>query len=398
MSILFSQTSSSLALSLKVLFVSISVLSAAVLLKLSAPAIADFAVTDVPSFYNVVVSWLRPPYLYLVINCIIVTIVASSKLQSKLGDVCPSPSVTPPLMTTTPVPVASQPMVIFPDLVKHYDYDAVQTVKLDQEVFQYTTNNFIRSGVNQFETTVFEDNKDFVDVNPAVKLEREVFEHPAANNFVGNGPNDYETKVFKADKTSTTRITNAAPAPGEPEMNDYQREVVLAKSSPSPSPISRRDSSEFSFSNEKPPVSKRIGHRRAVRSSPEGGKAALGVSKAKKQDTLESTWRTITEGRAMPLARHLRKADTWEVHGGRHQNQTSEDQKMTKSETFKDQSNNSLLTRSPGSGKLKKEPSLSQDELNRRVEAFIKKFNEDMRLQRQESLKQYMEMIDRGAH
>lgn len=124
----------------------------------------------------------------------------------------------------------------------------------------------------------------------------------------------------------------------------------------------------------------------------------MGVSKVKKQDTLESTWKTITEGRAMPLARHLKKADTWETHGGRHHNQTPENQKMTKSETFKDRTNNSILTQSPGSGKLKKEPSLGQDELNRRVEAFIKKFNEDMRLQRQESLKQYREMINRGAH
>lgn len=412
MSILFSQSSSSLALPLKIIFISTSVLSAAVLLKLSAPAIADFAVTDVPSFYNVVVSWLRPPYLYLVINCIIVTIVASSKLQSKLGDVSLSPSPTPPLMTTTitnpPVTVAPQPMVIFPETVKHYDYDAVTvnrdallTVKLeDQEVnFEFASSNFIRSGLDQFETRVSEANKDFVDLNPAVKFEGGVFEHPAANNFVSKGLSDYETKFFIADKSSGNMIMNAAPAPRkEPDIYNFDPEVSVTKSSPSPSPIGRRDSSDFSFSNEKPPVSKRIGHRRAVRSSPEGGKAALGVSKAKKQDTLESTWKTITEGRAMPLARHLRKADTWETHGGRHHNQTPENQKMTKSETFKDRTNNSILTQSPGSGKLKKESSLGQDELNRRVEAFIKKFNEDMRLQRQESLKQYREMINRGAH
>lgn len=131
-----------------------------------------------------------------------------------------------------------------------------------------------------------------------------------------------------------------------------------------------------------------------------GGKTVLGVSKTKKQDTLESTWKTITEGRAIPITRHLRKSDTWErdshVHGaGRHQ--PPPEKTMAKSETFNDRTN----TRSPSpgsSGKPKREASLGQDELNRRVEAFIKKFNEEMRLQRQESLNQYMEMINRGAH
>ncbi|GFQ07363.1 hypothetical protein PHJA_002880400, partial [Phtheirospermum japonicum] len=154
----------------------------------------------------------------------------------------------------------------------------------------------------------------------------------------------------------------------------------------------------------KPPVSKRFGHRRNVKASPEGVKTVLGVSKPKKQDTLESTWRTITEGRAMPKTRHLKKSDTWErdnhLHGrqGHHQQEKKTPQKtMTKAETFNDRTN----TRSPspgssdGSGKLRREASLSSDELNRRVEAFIKKFNEEMRLQRQESLNQYKEMVSR---
>lgn len=105
----------------------------------------------------------------------------------------------------------------------------------------------------------------------------------------------------------------------------------------------------------------------------------------------------------MPLTRHLRKSDTWENHPAHTTNAKDfpDYSKMTKSETFNDRTirkkNSPMLSRSSGSGKLKKDPSLGQDELNKRVEAFITKFNEDMRLQRQESLNQYMEMINRGA-
>ncbi|KAA8519859.1 hypothetical protein F0562_014051 [Nyssa sinensis] len=155
---------------------------------------------------------------------------------------------------------------------------------------------------------------------------------------------------------------------------------------------------------EKPRVSARFGHRKPVKASPEGGRA-LRVAKPKRNETLENTWKMITDGRHMPLTRHLRKSDTWQTHD--HHMEASplardqSPQMVYKSETFKDRTNfnpPSSVSSSPGSGKLRKEPSLSQDELNRRVEAFIKKFNEEMRLQRQESLNQYMEMINRGAH
>lgn len=130
----------------------------------------------------------------------------------------------------------------------------------------------------------------------------------------------------------------------------------------------------------------------------------LGVSKPKRQDTLENTWRKITEGRSMPLTRHLRKSDTWESHGRRSPTMVVEpatpppSKVMKKSETFKEGRGGGSPSPSPGgSGRLKREPSLTQDELNRRVEAFIKKFNDEMRLQRQESLKQYQEMMGRGG-
>ncbi|KAL2472621.1 hypothetical protein Fot_48357 [Forsythia ovata] len=140
-----------------------------------------------------------------------------------------------------------------------------------------------------------------------------------------------------------------------------------------------------------------------------GSKIILGVSKPNMQDTLQSTWKIITEGRAMPLTRHLRKSDTWERDGHvqgrrRHlplQQQEKTPQKITKAETFNHLLNTTSPQLSPSpsvSHKLKREASPSQDELNRRVEAFIKKFNEEMRIQRQESLNQYMEMINCTSH
>lgn len=96
----------------------------------------------------------------------------------------------------------------------------------------------------------------------------------------------------------------------------------------------------------------------------------------------------------------MKKCDTWENHG-RHIDFSELDPfQVKKSETFKERTNRPppAITSPPGSGKLRREPSLSQDDLNRRVEAFIRNFNEQMRLQRQESLNQYMEMINRGSH
>lgn len=73
-------------LSLKVLLISTGLVSMAVALKVSVPVVVEFAVSEVPSFWSFVLSWLTPPYLYLVINFIIIIIAASSKLQYKVEE------------------------------------------------------------------------------------------------------------------------------------------------------------------------------------------------------------------------------------------------------------------------------------------------------------------------
>lgn len=157
-------------------------------------------------------------------------------------------------------------------------------------------------------------------------------------------------------------------------------------------------------------------------------------AKPMKNETLESTWKKIMESRE----RELKKSETFENRGCLfYMNATALDdddvvddadgadddllpRRVLKSATFRDRTiydNDDIIADdgvddddneggrgvaplgwSSNMGKIKRELSLSQDELNRRVEAFIKKFNEDMRLQRQQSIDQYMEMINRGVN
>lgn len=318
--------------SLKVALISAGVLSLAVILKLSVlSVVADFAVSELPIMYSSVLSWLQPPYLYLVVNCIIISIVASSKLQLQK----PSQEQQVPLPSSADI-IAPPVQVENISVRARSDYDNDAAVVSS---YQYGSN--------------YQDS-------------------------------DVDWKAAAVEDCTVKTI------------GVYEREEG-GKAAPS---------MEFLFEKEKPLVSARLGRRKSLKATPEGnGKAAapaaLGVSKPKRYDTLESTWKTITDGRPMPLTRHLKKSDTWETHVRR---DSTRPPKLTKkSETFNDRSSSSKpekLARSPqGSGKLiGREPSLGQDELNKRVEAFIKKFNEEMRLQRQESLNQYQEMIGRGAY
>lgn len=111
-------------------------------------------------------------------------------------------------------------------------------------------------------------------------------------------------------------------------------------------------------------------------------------------DTLDDAWKAITEGHSAPFSRRLDKSDTWEVHTRRDEEEedsavgrnSSSPPKATKSET--------TFNQELRAGRVRKMPSLTEEELNRRVEAFIEKFKEEMRLQREESLKNFELMVN----
>ncbi|KAI4299302.1 hypothetical protein L6164_032771 [Bauhinia variegata] len=308
-------------LSMKVFLISVAILFAAVGIKLSVPLVFQFLSTYLPLMWSFFCLWFKPPYIYVIINGIIITILASSRFHHHSAGV---------------------------------DYPKVAEPARERKVRAYE-----------------------IKTQPEIHSESETAE-PRED------PPVLEVKTVVVNGTVTV------------EEDEDLKGIDDQSFKSTWTPIKRMDSSEFTSeylpTEEKPLISARFGHRKPLKASPEGGRA-LKVSKPKRHETLESTWKMITEGRTMPLSRHMKKCDTWQNHGSMDPLETNP---MKKSETFKDQPASTVPASSPL--KLRKEPSLSQDELNRRVESFIRKFNEEMRLQRQESLKRDMEMVNRGSH
>ncbi|XP_061363057.1 uncharacterized protein LOC133306709 [Gastrolobium bilobum] len=196
--------------------------------------------------------------------------------------------------------------------------------------------------------------------------------------------------AYKMTSPPSTRVRKVKPVLVE-EQEEEEKAIDPGM------PLMRMDSTEFPpeypSPTEKPLISAKFGHRKTLKSNTEGGRA-LRVARPKRHETFENTWKTITEGRPMPLRRHMKKCNTWQNRGSTGPLESTP-VTVEKSETFNDRTNQAEVSVSvPVSGGklLRKEPSLSQDELNRRVEAFIKKFNHDMRLERQKSLNRLMQM------
>ncbi|KAE9600189.1 hypothetical protein Lalb_Chr14g0370311 [Lupinus albus] len=118
-------------------------------------------------------------------------------------------------------------------------------------------------------------------------------------------------------------------------------------------------------------------------------------NKGNGDDSMEATWRAIMEGQGKILKPQLKKSETWGAritkaepfseNGDVDDHVAWAKKELTKSETFNDRVS------------LRRDKSMSPDELNRRAEDFIKKFNNQMKLQRLESHQRFLDMVNRGV-
>ncbi|CAL5072133.1 unnamed protein product [Urochloa decumbens] len=324
------------------------------------PAAAAFVEEELPRARAAAAAWLTPPYLYLVINAIIISIAASSRFQTSTGGGGERPSASPY------APAAAAAAAGVGDAEEEMEQDGIQPA-----VALQVPAPVVAMPVPAIEIAAVEE--PVVEINTAA---------------VAPAPVGEEDEEFSISRSTWTPRRRGA----EPEVEaDAESEVA---------PFA-----DLTNSRDKPLVSARF-NRKAAKPSPEGSRA-LRVARPRKEETLESTWKAITEGRGPPLARHLKKSDTWDTHPGRRPSgglgsgeidpaAAAPAGAMRKAETFND--GGAGRSKPSPAAPVRREPSLGQDELNRRVEAFIHKFNMEMRLQRQESLKHYNDMFGRGSH
>ncbi|CAM8918625.1 unnamed protein product [Rhodiola kirilowii] len=282
----------------KLMLLSIGTVSTFLLFKVAViPCLFDFALSVVPWSLSCFRTWLSPPYIYIIVNFIIISIAASSSFQphSKL-------------------PVAEKV-----------------------------------SGGDEEEESV------------AVELAK-------------SESND----VIEQDVVSFFSTDADAVVSGEFSDDSDETEVVVVKHE-----LTMSSTDAFSYLENSPPED-------------EDGDSY--------DDSLDGTWKAIMEGKGTVKKPLLKKSDTWNATDTRapppqplaevsNYVSSSYRPEMRKSETFNDR----VSTLRTGGG-LRREALLpSHDSLNERVEAFINKFNNDMRIERQQSDMRYINMVKQAA-
>jgi len=291
---------------IKPVLISTGFIAMAMHLKVIVPVVAvDFS--RGPILLSSFLSWLKPPYLYVITNVIILIIGVSSKYYHIISS-------------------------------NNDGKDNQNSYSGDYKSHQTEQHNVHQDPPRRPETK----DTDF--------------------SFVSEIP---PAKIIVEKKEKVEVVTKKLAATVEKE----NKSLVVVAESKNLTPV------------EKPLVTARIGQRKpAVKTTTaeRNSLKALRVAKPKRHETLENTWKMITEGK--PLTSYYRRPDTFGIGVG-DSNKTKQTG-LKKAETFGDRTNYYL---SPA-------VSRSRDELNRRADVFIKKCNDE----RFASMRQDKEVARRG--
>ncbi|XP_048141390.1 uncharacterized protein LOC125316621 [Rhodamnia argentea] len=283
--------------SLKALLVSAGAVSIAVAIGTFVPSMSD--PPRFPPALDSLLSWFRPPYLFVVINGIIITIAATSRC---------------------------------------FHHVQPEDVTVAEEIVLVEA------------TPAFDEFKDFE--------EKRVVVVGNGGGFGGFGG-------------------------GDGCNGDCEEEGRGAFGRSASTPRRRVDSSEKAL------ASPRLVRRKATDGDHLQGGKALRRSARRSNESMENVCKAKAQAGAMSMTRRMKADDT------DRQNSLLEPSPrpwMGKSVTFNDR------TDQPRKERILAKPSLGEnDEFNRQVEAFINKVKEEMRLQRDESMNQLKEMVNRGT-
>lgn len=244
------------------------------LLKLSLPHLTTLALSDLPSILNVVASWLKPPYLYLVINCIIITIVATSKLQSRFDHYAFSPP--PPQVRKSEDEVAAD--VAF----DHFSFSPPPPVRVygggggKSDGLVNTVDQVNMVATETLSTSPFDYGYGpgkVSDFSVYGNVKSKVSESKNIGVVNGAGPRDLDATVVnelenvKMDgRVFESEEKVEAKNDKECDLNDTYVKVMNLTSS---KVISRAQPAAKVTEFSKPPASSRFGHRKVVKTSPD---------------------------------------------------------------------------------------------------------------------------------